>query len=288
MSGRFSIVLSGGGCKVFWANGALEALRDLLPRADAWAGVSAGVAFALAHAAELSTDAFDPFLAAVEANERNFYPRRVLRRQRPCPHDEMYRDAVFAVLANGGLELLRQGPPVYILLSYVEPGERLVPTSCNALQSFITRKRNHLLHGPQHLPPGFGLEVVSSHEASDAQTLIDWTMMSGTIPPFVAMQRRDGRRYLDAGIIDNVPIRALPEHARGPGDKVLCLVSHEVPVPRQVTRWIDGAEVLYLSAQAPLPVRVWDYTSVEGVNHAMEIGRRDGQRYRERVAAFLA
>ena len=44
--------------------------------------------------------------------------------------------------------------------------------------------------------------------------------------------RRSGRRYLDGGLIDNIPIRALPPEVRGPGNKILCLVSHQVPIPK--------------------------------------------------------
>lgn len=287
MSERFSIVLSGGGCKVFWATGAFEALHDLLPPIDAWSGVSAGAGFALAHSAQRFADAFEPFIDAVTANERNFDLRRALRRQRPCPHEQMYRAAVHAVFPERSLDEIRASPPVHIMLTYVDAGERFVPASFNALHSFLTRRRNHIFHGPQHLPPGLGLEVVSSHDAPDFDTLLDWTLMSSTIPPFTPIQRREGRRYLDAGLVDNIPIRALPEPARGPGSKILCLVSHQIPVPRHITRWREGAEVMYLAARSPLPIRVWDYTYPEGVRAAIELGRRDGESYRDVVRGFL-
>jgi predicted acylesterase/phospholipase RssA len=287
MSGPFSVVLSGGGCKAFWANGALQVLRDHLPHIDNWAGVSAGAAFALTHVARRFDVAFARFLESVEANQRNFYPERALRRERPFPHNEIYRDALGVVLRDGGFRTIRESAPVYILLSYVAAGHRFVPTSWNALSAFADRRRRGVLHGPNRLPTGIGTEIVCSREAMDGKQLVDWTMMSSTIPPITPIQRRDGRVYLDGGLVDNIPIRALPEPARGPGAKVLCLVSHRIRVPERPVRVPSGAEVLYLSAREPLPVRVWDYTSPERVLAALDLGRRDATAMRERVREFV-
>ena len=286
MSGPFSVVLSGGGCKAFWANGALDVLGEILPPIDSWAGVSAGAAFALTHVAGRFGVAFERFLESVEANQRNFYPSRALRRQRPFPHNDIYRDALRYMMRDGGFVRLREAAPVYILLSYVQPGYPFVPTSWNAVQAFVDRRRRNVLHGPNELPPGIGTQVVCSREAMDVAQLEDWTMMSSTIPPITPIQRRSGRVYLDGGLIDNIPIRALPEAARGEGAKVLCLVSHHIRVPERPVRVPSGAEVLYLAAREPLPVRVWDYTSPERVIAAMDLGRRDANAYRERVLEF--
>ncbi len=287
MSGPFSVVLSGGGCKAFWANGALQVLGEVLPRIDNWAGVSAGAAFALTHVARRFDVAFESFLESVAANQRNFYPERALRRQRPFPHNSIYRDTLGVVLRDGGFSTIRESSPVYILLSYVDAGHPFVPTSWKALQAFADRRRRGVLHGPSRLPRGIGTEVVCSREAQNGDQLVDWTMMSSTIPPITPIQRRDGRHYLDGGLIDNIPIRALPEPARAPGAKILCLVSHRIRVPERPVRLPSGAEVLYLSAREQLPVRVWDYTSPERVLAALELGRRDATAMRDRVLGFL-
>ncbi|KIG16755.1 hypothetical protein DB30_04099 [Enhygromyxa salina] len=287
MSGRFSIVLSGGGCKAFWANGVLRTIAESLPPIDHWAGASAGAAFALTQVSGRFEDTFRRFLDSVAANPRNFHLDRALRRQRPFPHDEIYRDAVRFVLRDRGFDRVRAGAPVHILLSYVQAGYPFVSTSWSAVRAFADRRRRGVLHGPTQLPPGVGVEVVCSHEAMDVQQLLDWTLMSSTIPPITPIQRKAGRRYLDGGLIDNVPIRALPQAARAEGSKVLCLVSHHVRVPERPVQWVDGAMVLYLAARAPLPVRVWDYTSPERVIAAIELGGRDGVALRDRVRAFV-
>ena len=80
----------------------------------------------------------------------------------------------------------------------------------------------------------------------------------------------------------------LPAEARGPGAKILCLISHHVPVPRAPVRAASGAELLYLSALDELPVRVWDYTSPERVHAAIDLGRRNAETLRDAVTRFLA
>jgi predicted acylesterase/phospholipase RssA len=287
MSGRFSVVLSGGGCKAFWSVGALDELEPSLPPIDHWAGVSAGAAMALTRVSGRFDASFSSFLEAVAANHRNFYPSRVLRRERPFPHNVIYREAVRSLLREDGFARLREGPPVHILLSYVRAGQPFVATTFNAVQAFVDRRRRNILHGPVELPPGIGTEVVCSREAIDVEQLIDWTLMSSTIPPITPIRRKAGRRYLDGGLIDNVPIRALPAQARGPGAKILCLVSHRVRVPREPVLGADGAEILYLAALDDLPVRVWDYTSAERVRAAIDLGRRNAAALRERVLGFL-
>jgi len=230
---------------------------------------------------------FSRFLDSVAANQRNFYPGRALRRQPAFPHDTMYRKAVGDLLRDQGFVRIREGAPVHILLSYVHAGRPFVPTTLSAVQAFAERRLRGVLHGPPELPPGIGAEVVCSHAALDPGQLIDWTLMSSTIPPITPIKRKAGRRYLDGGLIDNLPIRALPDHARAPGSKILCLVSHNLRVPEHPVLHPDGAAILYVAAQDQLPVRVWDYTSPERVHAAMDLGRRDALEQRERIARFL-
>ena len=100
--------------------------------------------------------------------------------------------------------------------------------------------------------------------------------------------RRGGRRYLDGGLIDNVPIRALPAPARERGAKIVCVISHDLEVPSRPVIDESGAQVLYLAASRTLPIRVWDYTSPPRARATFEIGRRDGADARARLSAFMA
>lgn len=289
MAEPISLVLSGGGCKTFWGMGAYEVLEDLLPPIERWSAVSAGVAMALARCTGLFAETMQVFLDEVDRNESNIYPRRVFsRHDRAFPHDGIYRGTIAAILERGGFERVRESVPVHMLISHIEPGYPLVRTSAVAVRNHMIARRRRDLHGPGHLAPGLGYRALSSHDAQSPAELIDWIVASSTIPPFTRIQREGGRTFLDGGLVDNTPIRALPKHARAEGRKIVCLISHYKPTPRIPMRTPEGAEILYLAAPEPLPIRIWDYTSPDKVQEIFERGKRDAEALRPVLAAFTS
>jgi predicted acylesterase/phospholipase RssA len=282
----FSIVLAGGGLKTFWSMGVLEAIADLLPPIDHWAGTSAGAVMALVKVGKREQDSLAHFLAATAKNPRNFYPRHVLRGRPVFPHEAIIRDALRFIFSDGGFERIKQGSPVHILLSYVVPGRPMLRTGLAAYRAFARRDRIGRLHGPMRPPPGFGVQVVRSTDASDAEQSLEWVVMSSTAPPVTPLVRRGGRRYLDGALVDNVPVRALPEHART--GKILVLLSAPEKVARRPLRLPEGGHILYLGPADFPPVKTWDYTSPEAIVATYELGQREGQVLRERVIALLS
>lgn len=281
----FSVVLAGGGLKTFWSMGVLHSIADLLPPIDHWAGTSAGAVMALVKVAKREDDSFAHFLAATANNPRNFYPRHLLRGRPVFPHEGIIRDALRFIFADGGFERIRQGPPVHILLSYIVPGRPMLRTGLAAYREFDRRNRIGRLHGPSRPPPGFGVDVVRSIDATDPEQLLEWVVMSSTAPPVTPMVRRGGRRYLDGALVDNVPVRALPEQAHA--GKILVLLCAPEKVARRPLRLPEGGHILYLGPADYPPVKTWDYTSPAAVVATYELGQREGLVLRPRVEALL-
>jgi predicted acylesterase/phospholipase RssA len=282
----FSIVLAGGGLKTFWSMGVLETIADLLPPVDHWAGTSAGAVMSLVKVAKREADSYAHFLAATARNPRNFYPRHLLRGRPVFPHEAIIHEALRFIFADGGFDRIRQGPPVHILLSYIVPGRPMLRTEFAAWRAFDRRNRIGRLHGPSHPPAGFGIQVVRSTDATDPEQLLEWVVMSSTAPPVTPMVRRGGRRYLDGALVDNVPVRALPEHALE--GKILVLLSAPEKVARRPLRLPQGGHILYLGPADFPPVKTWDYTSPEAITATYELGQREGEVLRSRVEALLA
>jgi predicted acylesterase/phospholipase RssA len=285
-SPSFSVVLAGGGCKTFWGMGALRSLADLLPPIDHWAGTSAGAIMALVRVAEREPESLEHFLAATRNNPRNFYPRHMLRGRPVFPHETIVREALHFILADGGFARILAGPPVHILQSYLVPGRPTLRTGFAAFREFDRRNRIGRLHGPTHPTPGLGVQVVRSTDASSPEQLIEWVLMSSTAPPVTPMVRRGGRRYLDGALVDNVPVRALPEQAhRG---HILVMLSAPEKVARRPLRLVEGGQILYLGPADLPPVKTWDYTSPDAIAATYELGQREGEVLRARVQALLA
>ena len=280
-----SVVLAGGGCKTFWGMGVLRSLEDMLPPIEHFAGTSAGAIMALVKVSERVDESYDCFLEITRQNRRNVDLRQALRGGPLFPHAALSRKILRFILADGGFARIRHGSPVHILMSYVSAGRPMLRTCIPALRKFELRSRAGRVHGPRDPMPGLGARVVRSVDAMDPEQLIEWVLMAAATPPVTPMLQRGGRRYLDGALIDNAPVRALPEAAlRG---RILVLLSSPFKVARRPLRLPEGGQILYLAPGDELPVKTWDYTSPEGIAATYRLGQREGEVLRSRVTELL-
>lgn len=285
MTGGLAVVLAGGGGKTLWSMGVLDSIRDLLPPVEHWAGVSAGAAMALVQVSGRITESLDNIVASARANPANVHLGQALRGKPLFPHEAMFRASLRFMLAEGGFERVRVGAPVHILLSYVDTGRSGLRAGLNAIGAFTRRDRSGRLHGPASPPPGMSMQVVRSIDASGPDQLIDWVMMSANTPGISPSVQISGRRYLDGALIDNVPVRALPESAKA--GRVLVILSGPKKVARRPLRTAEGGTILYLAPADDPPARTWDYASGEAMQATIDAGRREGEVLRKRVATLF-
>lgn len=282
MSNPVSVVLAGGGCRCFWSIGVLDALGDVLPEVQEWAGVSAGSAMAVIRAADTVSETMRHFVELTTANSRNFYPERIFSSKPVFPHEQMYRTALAGALSNGGFDKLRKAAPVRILLAYVKPGYPVLRTAMGVMRAYGKRKKAGIVHGPEENYPGIGAEVRIAQQSGGVGEIIDTVLYSSATPPVTSVPTVDGKTYVDGGMVDNVPLRALSEEARA--GKVLILLTRPMPeasLPQSPTRF-------YLAPGGPVPIQKWDYASPEKLRRTFDQGRRDGDLNRAALKAFLA
>jgi len=280
MSNGVSIVFAGGGCRTFWGLGLYSGIRQMLPEVREWSGTSAGSAMATVAAAGLVDETVEAFAALTAANPRNFYPGRALRGVRPFPHNDIYRTAVRGILEKGGWPLLKRASPVRILLAFVKKDHPPVSTWLKAVWDYERRKAS-LVHGPDESFPGLGSRVVTAQDAGSVPEVVDWILSASSTPPLTDIHRFDGQPYVDGGLVDNVPVRALSEPARQ--GKVVVILSR--PTPEDIVP--PAPERLYLSPTMDVPVKKWDYTSPAKIRATFELGRADAKRYADRLESFL-
>jgi predicted acylesterase/phospholipase RssA len=285
MTSGLAVVLAGGGGKTLWGMGVLDSIRDLLPPVEHWAGVSAGAAMALIQVSGRIAASLDQIVATARSNPRNFYPARALRGGPVFPHERLFRDSLRFVLDEGGFERVQVGAPVHILLSHVAAGRSGLRAGLEAFGAFTRRERVGRPHGPASPPAGMSMQVVRSIDAKDPEQLTDWVLMSANTPVLSKTMRVGGRRYIDGALIDNVPVRALPDSAKaGP---VLVLLSSPKKVARRPLQTAEGGTILYLAPFDDTPVRTWDYSSGEAFQATIDAGRREGEVLRKRVSELL-
>ena len=282
---ELSVVLAGGGFKTYWGMGVLRAVEDMLPAVDNWAATSAGAVMALVKVSGRVDETYAYSLEVMAQTPRNLDPRQLLEGGSPFPHADMTRKILRFVMAEGGFGRIRRGAPVHILMSYLQAGRPTLRTGLAALRSFELSSRAGRFHGPPEPVPGLGSRVVRSVDAMDPDQLIEWILAASSTPPVTPLVRRGGRRYLDGALIDNAPVRALPESARR--GTILVMLSSPYKVARRWLRLPEGGRILYLAPADTLPVATWDATSPEAVRATYELGQREGEVLRRRVAALL-
>ncbi|MEE3328082.1 MAG: patatin-like phospholipase family protein [Myxococcota bacterium] len=267
-----SVVFAGGGCRCFWQAGFWSVVSSRLPSPQVVLGVSAGAAFACASLLGRGRNVLEDFKVRVSANERNFYPRRILAGRAAFPHESMYRATIREGLSEGDFDRLKEGPDVRIMLA--RPPERLPGRSGFFLGGLAYMLDNYekKIHSRWGYRLGFGHELVSIRDLETRDELVELILHSSCTPPVLPLYRRGGRIVLDGGLVDNAPAGLVPE-ARS---TLVLLTRHQAPeeVPE-----VEGRT--YAWPSRPVPVVKFDYTNPELVQETWDLGCRDGEAFIE-------
>ncbi len=275
LAGFDNLVFAGGGNRCWWQSGVWEVLRPagLAPRTIA--GVSAGAATACMLLAGRGESALAHYLRITATLRRNFQPERLLRGERAFPHAQIYREALLRLLDADALQQLRAQPPVYVQVARPPrwlPGHSALLAGILAYQ--FDKKVRRALHPRAGRALGFRAEVLRAQDCATAEQLADLLLASSCTPPFTPALTLHGRAVLDGGMVDNVPVHALPE----PDAPTLVLLTRRYPRPLPRS----GARA-YLQPSRPVPVSGWDYTNGAGIRAAIELGRHDAGALLERL-----
>lgn len=277
-----AVIFSGGGCRCFWQLGfwtVAGTMPGLRPR---WVGAaSAGAGFACAALAGIGDEVVRDFKRRARDNARNIYPLALLRRQRPFPHEAMYRATILANLDQTLLSRLHEGPDIRVLLARPlrwlgARGGLAAAALALGLERWSGRRGPQRVHAVWGRRLGFRGEVVSIRHCATPAQLADLILQTSCTPPITPLYRRDERIVLDGGLVDNAPLEAI-------GDARSTLVL--------LTRAFDPAVLsqrpgcTYLTPSHAIPIQAWDYTSPDLVQQTYDLGRRDGEAFARRALA---
>ncbi len=268
-----SLVLAGGGNRCLWQCGFL---KEVIPAAGLAPEVVAGASAGATMACTVFSGRLDYALAYMKylmaGNPKNFYWRNLFNGAPVFPHQAMYRDAVLTVIGRDGLQQLKSGPDIRVLLARPPrwAGPRLAVLTgfvCYALE----KKLRHPVHSEWSSRAGFRPQVVSVRQCETPGQLADLLLASSCTPPVTPVLSWEGAPVLDGGLVDNVPLLAL---GGAPGPTLILLTRH---YPADRIPRVSGR--LYVQPSQPVPVSKWDYTNPEGIQDAFDRGRRDGERF---------
>jgi predicted acylesterase/phospholipase RssA len=266
-----AVVFSGGGCRCFWQSGFWSVVSaELAADPRIVVGVSAGAAFACAAITGLTELVLEDFKRRAANNERNVYPRNVLKKDRVFPHEAIYRGSLMANLDARTLERLQTGPELRVLLA--RPPRWLGARSGLAvgMAAYALDRRELRVHARWGSRLGFSPEVISARSCREPAELVQLILDSSCMPPLIPLYRRGERIVLDGGLLDNAPADYV-----GPARSTLVLLSRrygEAKLPR-----VEGRT--YVEPSSDIPIAKWDYTSADLIQQTFDLGRRDAEQF---------
>lgn len=279
------LCLAGGGNRAFWQLGLLEVLgENVMPRVRAVAACSAGAAAAVFLASDRVEAGRSTFAKYRRGIARNFDATRLLRGERPLPHENVYRTTLREAIGEEGFAHLRSRPyPIRILAA--EPPARLGGALGVAagLAAYQLEKlaRPTVLHPTLAPRLGFRAHVHDARECASLDELIELVLASSASPPITRPGRHAGKSLLDGSLVDNAPAFVLDDEEGV--RRTLVLLTRPYPVSATGRR----GRRLYLAPTEPVPAHRWDYRENAPIDETIELGRRDAERHRERLEAFL-
>ena len=224
----------------------------------------------------------ETFRRLTAANPKNVYPANLLGKARVFPHAAMYRRAIVETLDARALDVLAEAPPIDVLVA--RPPALPAPAALLAgYVSYLLERRVHARVHPQW-PRAIGfrgeLYTMQQHAAAApaaerADAIADLVLASSCTPPFTPIYRFGSRLSLDGGLVDNVPIFAVPEHC----ERTLVLLTRRYPPEKLHSGSQHAGEHVVAQPSEPIPVVKWDYTSPDKLAATFELGLRDGERF---------
>jgi predicted acylesterase/phospholipase RssA len=270
---NLGLTFAGGGNRALFQIGLMERWWPRLEsRIGAISACSAGASMSVTWLTGRQPATHRYWLGRREGITRNFDWSRVLRGNRPTPHEPIYRATMHFALAEGGFERIRALPFPLLILAAGFPSllPASVATGLGMLSYSVERQLNPgKLHPRSGKRLGFTSVAVDARTCESAEELVDLIIASSATPPFTSLGRFRGRRLADGGMVDNAPA-FVAETVRAV-ERTLVLLTR--PYPPESIGW--QGQRLYLAPSVPVAINRWDYTSVDRIEATLAQGRRE-------------
>jgi predicted patatin/cPLA2 family phospholipase len=280
------VVFAGGGNRCWWQAGFWDVVRahfKMKPRVIA--AISAGAATACMLYTSDSRWVMAYYQDALRLNRKNAYWGNLLVRGKAVfPHYRIYRQALLDIYGEH-FQALRAAPDIRVGVSHLPRwlGARSAVAAglvAYNIEKYV-RKR---LHPTLGRTLGFHAEYIRAQDCETVEDLADLILQSSCTPPFTPVLRREGKAVLDGGMVDNVPVGGLDD---SPG-VVLVMVTRLYPRPTMFVVHHEAQQRIYVQPSRKVPISSWDYTNPAQMQHAYDLGRRDGEHFLLRLPDFLA
>lgn len=270
-------IFAGGGSRCFWQLGFWEGAKqsglDLQSSVKFVGSTSAGCAMATAAVLDRSHYALDLFKEFTARNPRNIHWNNVnpFKQGSLLPHARMYREALRELVGPDDLDTLKKTSVHFLMSSYPKwLGGAIGATTALCIYGLEKTLRKDPIHPRWPARAGFKPLIGRATDCHTRQEYISMVLASSCIPPILPEGHLWGRKVLDGGLIENIPVRLADEQ---PGE-TLVLLSHKyerkLPSTRRVT-WVQPSRQIKIDK--------FDYANPRGLQETFDLGIADGRRF---------
>ncbi|MCB1180302.1 MAG: patatin-like phospholipase family protein [Leptospiraceae bacterium] len=289
---EISLAVAGGGCKAFYALGVGYKMRSWGIKFKAMSGVSAGAAMILGILSENEESSFEYLESLVRRNESNFEITRLLKGERPFPHENMYRRTIRYSLEvdkvqKSGVKIFIQAVAAFPkqqkdkLGDLVNKAKIISQTAQAYLLDEADKIKGKECDRVKKIIEKWNLKefVYTEKDLKDESIVEQIILNSSSIPPVVAFQNKDDLYFMDGGLINNLLLEVFP-------------LRH-----KKIGIYYDGTSVigknkkvlentLLIKPSRNLSITTFDYTNPEGLKDTYELGKNDAENLKSKILEF--
>ena len=288
---EISLAVAGGGCKAFYALGVGYKLRTFGVKFKRMSGVSAGAAMILGILSETEEASVEYIESLTRRNEKNFDLTRILKGERPFPHESIYRRTI-----RYGLNLDKvhsSGVEIYIpavaalpkrkdkLGDLINKAKLISQTASAYILDEKDKEKGIPCNRVQKIIEKWNLkEIIYTNKDLYNPAIVEQIILnSSSIPPVVAFQSKDELYFLDGGLINNLLLEVFPHH-----EKKIAIYYEKTTLMGKSPEVLENTLFFYPSRE--LQITTFDYTNPEGLIDAFELGKKDAEDRKNEVLAF--
>jgi len=270
-------IFAGGGSRCFWQLGFWEGAKEAglgLQSSVKFAGsTSAGCAMATAAVLDRSHYALTLFKDFTAQNPRNIHWNNIspFKQGTLLPHARMYREALKELIGPDDLERLKKTSVHFLMSGYPKwLGGTIGATTALCIYGLEKTLRKDPIHPRWPARAGFKPLIGRATDCHTLQDYISMVLAASCIPPILPEGRFGGRKVLDGGLIENIPVRLADKE---PGETLVLLSRKyecELPSTKRVT-WVQPSEQIKIDK--------FDYANPDGLQETFELGIADGRKF---------
>jgi len=217
--------------------------------------------------------ALDLFKDFTAQNPRNIHWRNLspFKQGTLLPHARMYREALKELIGPDDLETLKKTSVHFLMSGYPKwLGGTIGATAALCIYGLENTLRKDPIHPKWPAKAGFKPLIGRVTDCHTLQDYISMILAASCIPPILPEGCFGGRKVLDGGLIENIPVRLAADQ---PGETLVLL-------SRKYERKLPEADrVTWVQPSKPITIDKFDYANPDGLQETFELGLEDGRAF---------